>query len=44
MVTYFTKSEARAAASAQPQRLTKSSTQILAEDAAKVSDWQSFEG
>jgi hypothetical protein len=43
MRTYFTTSEARTAANAQPQRLAKSSKQILAEDAAKAYDWQSFD-
>jgi hypothetical protein len=43
VATYFTKSGARAAAKAQPQKLAKSFGDILAEDASKVSDWQSFD-
>jgi hypothetical protein len=43
MPTYFTKSEARIAAKAPLSRVAKSSRQILAEDAARVSDSQSFD-
>lgn len=43
MATYFTKSEARSAARAQPQKIAKSFGQILAEEAANVRGFESFD-